>query len=317
MSDLSLIYFVVQALTLLLFFHSVPEVFTLFSIVSIFGILFIPYSIYQQKVIIKKWCSLCLCALFVLLSQAIISCIYFTSTKVQQISFILIVLVVLITAATLLIWGLLLPLLKKNITHKDLQISNLSFRRNYHLLFPYLQNQCSLQSFVPINSIHLGNPNSKLNIISITNPLCQSCVETHKILNSFLSKYKELSVQLIFYVPLTPTDPRTIIAGHFLKQCHLGNSKVITECYENTNPNIFIKKYGASISKEEIEILYQHREWCHTNNVFSTPTLILNGKCFPVFYKPTDIQYFIEELLSASCRYVNEEVSNKVLVDNT
>ncbi len=315
LSDIGVIYFSSQILILLLTPAFTQAIFLLLFLISLIGIPFIAYSIYLQKFVIKKWCPLCLGVISILLLQAIVA--IFAFQGIEGITAKSIALATIIICLVILLWTLLLPLLKRVKSTKALAIEALSFRRNYHLLFPYLQNQKSIPTNCDFKTLQIGNQNGSLTITAITNPLCNSCIDTHRLLNELLAKHNGLSFQIIFYVPLNTADPRTIIAGHFLSQKNTGLLNSLEKWYSNPNPKIHLKEFGNTISKENIEILNQHKNWCHTNSIYTTPTLIINGKRFPTFYRPTDIQYFIEELLSTSSSDVGEEVSTMVFVDNT
>ncbi len=315
LSDIGIIYFFAQIFISLLLTSFSQSIFALLFFLSLLAVPFIGYSIYLQKFIIKKWCPLCLGVLATLLAQAIVAA--FAFKELEPLTIKLIVLSLLIICFVILLWSLFLPLLKAAKSARQLTIESLSFRRNYYLLLPYLQNQSAVSTNYNFKTIELGNQNGLLKIITVTNPLCNSCIETHKLLSELLTKYKKLSVQLIFYVPENTTDPRTIIAGHFLSQNNTGIAHSLETWYSNPNLKKYLAQFGNTISNENVETLSQHKTWCHNNNIYTTPTLIINGKRFPTFYRPTDIQYFIEELLSTSTTNNVEEVSKQMLVDVT
>ena len=317
MSDIGVVYFASQILILLFLNNYSKAIDIILFAVSTLAIPFIIYSIYLQKFVIKKWCPLCLGVISILFIQSVISVVallnfnsFEFSLKILGVSFVTVFIVSML-------WYLLLPIIKVAKSHKELSIQTLSFRRNYHLLLPYLQKSNMVSTSSMIKPVQIANELGTLKIIAVTNPLCNSCIKTHTILKKLRERYAYISIELIFYVPLNMLDPRTIIAAHFLNTNNEISIQIINEWYSNTNPQLFITKYGNQISNESKELLEQQKDWCTENNIFTTPTLIIDGKVFPNFYHPTDIQYFIEDLLNTSNNEIIKEDSNMVLVDNT
>ena len=317
LSDIGVVYFASQIL-ILLFLNSYSQAvnIVIFS-VSVLAIPFIIYSIYLQKFVIKKWCPLCLGVVTILFIQAIFAVIALLNLNSLNVSLKIFCFIIPIIVLVTLLWYLLIPILKSAKSNKELSILSMSFRRNYHLLIPYLQNKNSISPLQNVKTIQIANESGNTKLIVVTNPLCNSCIKTHTVLKKLAEKYDDLSIELILYVPLNMHDPRMIIASHFLNNTNVISRNIINEWYSNTNQQSFIKKFGNKISDANIQQLKQQKDWCHKNYIFTTPNLIINGKVFPNFYNPTDIQYFIEELLNTSDNEFIKEDSNLVLVDNT
>jgi hypothetical protein len=212
---------------------------------------------------------------------------------------------------------LLLPLLQNTKAYKTSSISLLSFKRNFHLLLPYLQRQPLLKTNFDFKVNSIGNPNANLKLTVISNPLCESCIETHNLFHKILEKNTNISIDLVYYVPLNNNDPRTIIAAHFLKLNETELHTVMQNWYSHPNANTFLSKISVPLTAEDYKLLEQHKFWCHANRIYTTPTILINGKRFPNFYNPTDIQFFMEALIENADSNQVVGFSNKVLVDNT
>lgn len=317
LSDVSLVYFITQILCTLILADNNKAIFNYLSYVSIIGILFIPYSLYQQKFVIKKWCPLCLSILSIILYQGLLSLVLIRSNKLNSFSFFNFHILILISTIVALSWVLLYNALSNNRLLKPLKIEALSFRRNYHLLMPFLEKQPLVSDYSYLQRIEIANSNSDTKILIATNPLCKSCIELHQLMQLLLKKYNNLSVELIFYVPLNSNDPRTKIAATFLKKT--SPLKNIEEWFHgNQDIETFLTPKVSENENNILDIqeLSKHKNWCISNNIYTTPTIILNGKRFPQFYHPTDIQYFVGEIANNSS-VSKEEFSKSVLVDNT
>lgn len=317
LSDVSLVYFITQILCTLILADNNKAIFNYLSYISIIGILFIPYSLYQQKFVIKKWCPLCLSILSTILYQGLLSLVLIRSNKLNSFSFLNFLILLLISTIVALSWVLLYNTLSNNRLLKPLKIEALSFRRNYHLLIPFLEKQPLVSNYSFLQRIEIGSSKSNTKILIVTNPLCKSCIELHQLMYTLLKKHGNLSVELIFSVPLNIKDPRTKIAATFLK---IPNSlKNIEEWFHgNQDVETFLT---SKVSENEnniltMEELSKHKNWCTVNNVFTTPTILINSKRVPQFYHPTDIQYFVGEIANNSS-FSEEEFTKSVLVDNT
>jgi uncharacterized membrane protein len=316
LSDIGIVYFASQISIHLLSGSLALSTNGVQYLISICATPFVAYSLYLQKFIIKKWCPLCLGVVAILFMHSIIGSIAISWAGVASINIYTLLLLLSVTVTIVLLWKLLFPVLKASATVKELTIESLSFRRNYHLLLPYLRQQPSIQTDFDFDIIEIGNSYANNQLVIITNPLCESCIKLHTILKKLIAIHNNLSVRLIFYVPLNNNDPRTVIAGHLLTQNSKTENALTHDWYSNPNPKIFLKKYGNKISQKISTTIQQQKSWCHANNIYVTPTIIINGKRFPTFYRPYDIEYLLAEMLQASTDNQNVEASNTLFVDN-
>jgi uncharacterized membrane protein len=320
-SDVGIIYFATQIAVQLVQHAFAQSVYIVLCVISQISALFIVYSLYQQKVKIKKWCPLCLGILAILFGQAVVATLangFFVPIQIDTVKGLLFVFATGALAAVG--WFLLKPQLKNSLEQKNLSVESLSFRRNYHLLLPFLRNQPPVSSDKNLRKVQVGNADGQLRITVVTNPMCNSCIALHKVLEKLCAGQDQLCVELVFYVPLEKDDPRTIVAGHFVSLDKKELPQALAQWYHAANPDKFIRENKCSLLMQCHEDLRRNRDWCHDNNIFVTPTVLINGRRFPSFYRPTDIEYFVESLLAehSSAQY-NERAGNNnlVLVDNT
>lgn len=127
LSDIGIVYFASQILiSLLLNNYSQGIKIVLFSLNTL-AIPFIIYSIYLQKFVIKKWCTLCLGVITILFFQAIVSITALLKLNSFDVSINTGGAIISIFLLVLLIWFMLLPVLKAAKTNKELSIQSLSF----------------------------------------------------------------------------------------------------------------------------------------------------------------------------------------------
>jgi uncharacterized membrane protein/thiol-disulfide isomerase/thioredoxin len=315
LSDIGIIYFASQILISLFSGNLHHSAISIQYLLSISAVPFILYSLYLQKYIIKKWCPLCLGVLGILFVQGIIAGLAINRVSIADTEMYSLLVIPVITLIVITAWKLLIHTIKGSISAKELTIESLSFRKNYYLLLPYLKEQISIQTDFNFETLEIGNSHAKNRLVLITNPLCESCIKLHHVIEKLITSYNDLSVKQIYYVPLNNTDPRTIIAGHLLAQNKTKKFLLIKEWYSNPNPEFFTNKYGKVLLHESAITLQKHKDWCHSNRIYKTPTLLLNGKRFPNIYRPEDMEFLIEEILYAAENKKNEVASNCMFVD--
>lgn len=161
----------------------------------------------------------------------------------------------------------------------------------------------------------MTNKNTILEILVITNPLCNSCIEAHHVLEELISLYKNLiTIRIRFNVPCDNRhDSRTLIAEKLL-QLHIEETEeAFTKIFKEwlNKPSLsWLNKYSVNQDIRYNKILQQHRKWCINEKVNETPTIFINGKEFPSFYNLNSLKYFIEAIIQF---YKKEIVVNELV----
>lgn len=310
LADLSFFFFTTISTYLLIFGFN-----GLLAIGVIMSITVVPYALYQQGVVLKQWCPLCLVVTTVLLFQGLIVLMYSNTFYFKMID-----------AAYLLAVGLLSVLLLKQaklflfskLHIENLSIENLSFRRNHYLFIPYFQNLPSQNTELnQIIDIQFGSPNPILKVLVVTNPFCEACFEVHDILKEFLKNHSnDIQLKFRFYVNFkNRNDLKTIIAEKLLELYQTDKNlfnQAWNDWFSKTTAKKWLEQWGKPLHKRNSQILESHAIWCESVNIDSTPTIFLNGKKFPQIFKPNDIVYFIEPILE-----FEKQNNQKLLYNNT
>ena len=312
LTDIGIIFFSFQTSYLLLESHQLSTLYVISIITAFFSI----YSIYQQAVVIKKWCPLCLGVVGILLMQGVLA-VSELSNIVIKFNYIFLTLCILVLSA--LAWYFVKPLIAKSNQLKEKDIELLGFKRNYHLFLPFYINAPTIldEQLTDTQQIIIGRQNAPVQITLITNPLCQACQKSHSVLSKLMQQYpKDLALRIIFYVPYQNLqDPRTMIAGWLANSYFTNKEKgieAIEDWYVNPDVGKFDKlKIPINVIKGQQAFLQNHSEWCVEKRLTLTPILLLNNKLFPLIYRTEDLQYHIEAILEYE-RGVYSEVFSSV-----
>jgi uncharacterized membrane protein len=321
LTDVGVIYFSFQLLSQLIKHNN-----NLLYSVCIVAVPFSFYSVYQQAIVIKKWCPLCLAVVGVLLLQGIISIFNFNYTAITTAGIISSIFLLFLTS---ICWYYFKNIFTKSMKSHQTETDLLSFNRNYHLFLPFYKSEIPVDSTVIDNQeqIIIGNESAPVHITLITNPLCEACQKAHKLLTELYNQFQEqIAIRLIFYVPYqNSNDPRTMIAGWLVEE-YFNDRKKGIETIENWYRKPDVKAFDnlrlpMDIIKEQQYFLKTHSEWCVKQRLTLTPLLLINNKLFPLIYRTEDLRFHIEGVIEyeQTKEYENKKSfhSTKVLVDNT
>jgi uncharacterized membrane protein len=306
-NELSLFYFSF-ILILLLSASNSRELDAFFSFLILTGVLSIPIlivSVYYQKFVIKKWCLICL--IITLINVLILILSYsFYEFKINHDLRILIKIIFL---------GLLLYMsIKywKKITIKKSELQNSviklnKFKRNFPLFKLALNNS---KRIIPLisndqNSILIGNRDSKLNLVLLTNPYCGYCEKAHKIIKRIYNQYpNSLSIEIKFSLDKSVYNDETltlhtIFFNEYFKAN--GSTKFLNAFsfwYKHKDLSVFKDKYYEVDNFDKtLEILSEHDTWRENNSFFFTPILVINDMILPFEYEINDLLYYIDDLV--------------------
>ena len=304
LSDVGIVYFTTISLILLISSITATAVnYMLFYGISILSTLFIPYSLYYQWRVIKKWCPLCLIVLGVLFLQAM-SLIIFLDVDFQfQFRDLYIPLFSLLMVSVF--WFELKPGLKKKQEFDVLQLEHYKFKRNTSLFTTALQSSDQKNVTIEgINEIVLGNKNAPLKIVLITNPLCFFCKEAHQVFHALLNDRRD-NLQIIIRFNINTsieTENKGLdISNELLEIYKNQREEVYTEAlndiYSDLSPDAWLQKWKTSSKINHLSILEKEKEWCINNTINFTPAVFINGYLFPKEYKVSDISFFIDHLI--------------------
>lgn len=294
LSDLSLIYFLGISLISLLF----PNSQFILKGVSIGSIGVVLYSLYIQMFVGKSLCRICLVLISILIFQILVSSLYFNWIVSINIIFTSAILLIVLFLTLVYINNLF----TQNQELKKSNIKNQRFKRDYNRFKRELLENEKIE-FTDNETFLLGNKHSKFHISIVSNPYCEFCKGSHKILENILEKYSDqLSVQIRFnYSPSHITDEKyTRLLSNFVNiytyKSEYEFLKAIKAWFKNHEEND-IEKYITTNKFEDLSNIIQMTNENYVSGITFTPVFIVNGYKFPDKYEREDILLFIEDLL--------------------
>jgi uncharacterized membrane protein/glutaredoxin len=300
LSDAGLVFFSAQTLSWLVGGVAMDTVTASQALVSLIALPFTLFSVYYQGAVVKKWCPLCLAVVSILWMQAISFAGFYTGINGWPSGRFLLLLPLAMMMASLG-WMLLKPVLKDAALVPGLSTENLTFRRNHYLFLPYYNTAPATDTSIRVPEIVLGNRIGSTELVLVSNPLCNACIKAHRKIKQLLEKYDDIRVRIRFYVPVEErNEPRLLVAAKLLELYRNDPDTGIMEInkwYEEPDPAKFLKKHSAQFKIADLETLKIHRQWCHQNEVYSTPALFINGKRFPSYYNVSDIEFLIGHIM--------------------
>ena len=278
------------------------------SFLLLLGVLTFPiilYTVYQQAISIKKWCPLCLVVASLIISQTIIAFItldfFIFNLNYSLISIFIFVLVYVS-------WLQVKSLIVDNLSLNHEATEYLKFKRNEKLFKTLLEEESIKESiFLNENSIVFGNPNAKITINAVTNPLCGYCTKAFQSYHNLLQKHTgDIKLNVIFNVP-----------ANNLEQSSSQISQRIIELYKESNQDAFFSlvywfavrdviewqnKYGLPNENADLNTLQKHKDICNQNDITYTPATIINNYKYPKAYNIEDLSFFIDNLIDIDKR---------------
>lgn len=292
-SDLPILFFSTSLLSILID----PSTDVYINFISLLSLPILIYSIWLQKVKLKKWCVLCLSISLLVTLQAIL--LFKTGFSFQSNVISLLVAAVI----TVPLWFFIKNYLEHNAGLEKQNKALKRFKRNYNV-FNLLQQplQYSLED-ANFSKIQIGNDSNPITISLILSPSCGHChsvfEEAIKICNSNKEK-----IQLSIFYNLNPENkgnPYLEVAKSIL-QINRKNPEALLEALSDWH----IKRMGLTdwlfaweetkIDDEVLRDLKSQYEWCLMNDFNYTPVNIINQKGYPKEYDLSELNYFISEL---------------------
>ena len=199
-NQLSLIYFLTEFVAIFLFSITIESnsLFHILKIISFSSILMVPFSIYYQKFIEKKWCPICLSISLILVLQ--LTVFLLDKTIVTQIDYKSIFILLFINSLITALWLIYKDLKLKNLKLYKYKGSVKSFLKDYFLFKSVLKRGEKIT--FPNDLIKIGNLNSENEITLITSLDCVFCKEITKSILFILKTNNKIKIN-IFYNTIT------------------------------------------------------------------------------------------------------------------
>lgn len=296
-TDLPLLFFGSNFLSLLL--SPILSV-SIISGLSLLTIPFLIYSVWIQKVKIKKWCLLCLGISGVVLLQGLFFVfnpfIFNAFTPSGFVSYLF--------SVTLLFsaWFLMKPVLEKEIKATK-EVKELKrFKRNFKVFSSLTKEIDSKNILKKLKGIEIGNFEATTNILLFLSPSCGHCHKAFTDAYELYKKYPEsIYLKTLFNVnPENEQNKYKIIVQNLLYINSVNSDKakeaLIDWHINEIGLDLWKEKWGIDIHDMMVNNeMYDQYNWCVENEFNYSPVKIINGKLFPNEYEIADLYYFMND----------------------
>ena len=303
-SQASVTFFSAQILGLLMFviLHRLNDFYTITTILLLLSFPVTFFSFYQQIVVAKKWCPICLAIITLIYAE--IACLFVYATFSFSIPIISIAYFLLVFVGTHIASGFVKNIIKQNLDFKSTISEYNRFKRKYSLFkMALLASETVNEEKITSNNILLGNPEAKLKIRIISSPFCGHCKEMHEIMGEILELHKDkVCFDLHFNFDKTKSDEKSKRVHQKLVQIYFSEGqnafiKALHNWFENKEEDKLVSNLTSQINDLKInEILNQQFSWNQENKIAYTPAIIINNQLFPKEYHRNDLIYFINDL---------------------
>lgn len=289
-SDLPIVFFSISLFGIV--FHLFSYQFI--GLLSLLSIPIVIYSIYLQKIIIKKWCTLCIMVSAILTLNSITFLVFYKMKfELQEISNLL-----LTSLLILPFWFVLKKAIKGNLESSQKINKLLRFKRSEKVFDAVTQDISGLEK---IDFITIGNINSKNELTLFVTPSCSFCHEAIKDAFLLLDKHEEaICLKIGYNLNSTNTDnPYLKIATitTYLFNNKLDYIQALKDWHvEKLELKTWLKKWDPNVNSIfENETLEKQFVWCTNQNFNYAPVRILNQKLLTEEYEIKELPYFFIE----------------------
>ncbi len=258
------------------------------TLASLFALPYTIFSVYYQRYIIKKWCTLCLIIQLILVLEFII---LFTNNKLEIQTLSSSCFLIISFLFPISIWLFVKPSLEKARILPDLKRSLMAYKYNTGVFMSYLENQHAAS--VGFSPIILGNEEAPVLITMVSNPYCGPCAKAHEALDSILSGYSDyVKVEFIFIGGNRANE----VIKHI---CSLDKSQTynaLNDWYKIVNYAKWAREYPTQITEDSESQFNRFASWSNITQITHTPTFFINGKELVSPYTIQDLKYHVKVL---------------------
>jgi uncharacterized membrane protein len=264
------------------------------------------YSIIYQS-LLGSWCTLCLSIVAILIMMSFASYNLLFANNSIDFSATLFAKHSIAFATVIAIWFILKQQLTTNKSRISLLKENNRIKRNPELFVKLVEKQRQVPVTISDSDLFFGNPKAQTRITLVVSPFCNYCADAFKDVSTIaLSAPEEfcLVVRLLYKQNSSgeKISRSEFICEELYKTCReemiKGNSfiEILQNWYHHFNLAKLKKKYPRTATGQSTEILKENANWCMTENITHSPTLVVNDHLFPSEYRIRDIGYFFSTI---------------------
>lgn len=268
------------------------------GLISVFTIPVLFYSIYLQKVVLKKWCLLCLGISVILILYCILFILNYDtfSFEIKGVVRITLLLLIITIGRYFAKRELVFPI-KNNNELKSL----IRFKRKEEVFYKIAQSIDNNKEIGALELIQIGDKNKKNNLFLFISPSCSRCHTAFKEALELLEKNNDaLGLQIGYNLNSNNLDNPYIEIASIIIALHNNNKDYLQALkdwhIEKMDKAKWIKKWKFSFNELQInEVLSKQFNWCIGNDFNYAPIKILNEVLVSSEYEINELFYFFKE----------------------
>lgn len=275
------------------------------AVLSMAAVPLLIWSLYFQGVVVKKWCALCLSLAAILIFQLLIQGI----PGAPSLAFSSIGIICKIGALGLIAF----TVTQLYVSQLSMSAKAASYTARFHKLsrnfsiFNTLLAQEKDRGEIPQEwpAFFLGTPNNPVQFELVISASCRHCHRAFARLSELaLQNPGVVSVRLLLNInPENRDNPFNLVYRIAYSQLLSGNTEkgmaALADWHLGDHDlHRWTEKYGALPTMEQAdELLWAYYDWCREQELFATPSVLINRKKIPAQYQPDDLHYFVRPLL--------------------
>lgn len=267
-----------------------PDVIFVLGIVNILILPYTLWSLWYQKVKIRRWCTLCVLVQIVLWGLALVFCL----TGLYHSPFRLVTLLALPFYCLAVLSVHYYAGIKEK--QNALEASNVANRARLcreDVLFHFLKQQPYYEVTDEDSVMLAGNPEAEICLTLVCNPYCNPCAEAHRVIARMLKNNPRIKVRYV----LTAHKENLILPSLYLISSYFKKGGAVFDEWFSLDAKAR-KKVNLEIEnvderKRAEEELSHHGECVSRCKVKMTPTMLVNGYVLPAEYAYEDIEYIL------------------------
>lgn len=290
LSEIGATFFSVNLLILLFFPWFTSEL-------ALFAVAVLPFSfwsIWYQKTKVKSWCVLCLTTLVLMWVQAAAyilgKCFSWSSSMILPSILILSVYGIVVLAINRIM------LLIEDSRKATMWKREFNFIKSQdYIMKAYIHNATQFETSIDnCSGLIFGDKDAAQTITIFSNPYCGPCAAMHKQIENYPGGNVRIQYVLTYFSDDRSDINRYIIAAYQ----QLGAERtwqLLSEWYNNGKKQgeTFFKPFNLDITTEAVTAEFEkHKHWRRNDNLYGTPTVIINGCSIEYPYDVSDYVLF-------------------------
>ena len=262
---------------------------------------YIPFSIYYQWRVVRRWCPLCLIMQLVLALELIWAVLfYWQKSGLNGLQHLTVLPILFCLILPVIILAGIKPVLYRARDHDHYRAAFRRLQYNPDIFHSLL----GIQPKAPDNwqrlGITIGNPLAQVTIIKVCNPYCNPCAQAHPILEELIAHNSNVRLKIIFTARNDKADRGAVVVKHLLSVAAQGNTVLTLQALDDwyLTPSkdyaALAKRYPVDPDKFQTGLqLDAMRKWCEEAEITHTPTIFVNGHRLPENYDIEELKYIL------------------------